>query len=155
MMTPDDETFNKKIALLRGIPGSGKSTYTKENLPGAVVASADHFFSKTGPYKFNAALLGKAHDECKKTFTDALDRGEALVVVDNTNVKVRDFSFYVHEARKRGYEVEIVRLECDPEVAAKRNTHGVPREACIRMAESLAASRLPDDFPPEKVVKTG
>ena len=145
-----------RVIIMRGGSGFGKSTYIETEFPGAVIASADHFFGKGEDYRknFKIQLLGKAHRQCWDTFYDALNRQAPLIVVDNTNIKVRDFSKYVIEARKRGIEPEIVRLECDPETAAKRNAHGVPREICLRMAKELAESKLPDDFPTEKVVKT-
>jgi predicted kinase len=145
-----------RVVIMRGGSGFGKSTYIEKELPGATVVSADHFFGKGADYRknFHVSKLGAAHKQCWDGFYDALNRQVPLIVVDNTNIKVRDFSKYVIEARKRGVEPEIVRLECDPEIAAKRNTHGVPHDICLRMAKELAEIKLPDDFPAEKVVKT-
>lgn len=143
-----------RVVILRGIPGSGKSTYIAKNLPDAIVASADHYFMRKGHYEFNKFLLGKAHNSCHDTFSSAIEGGAELVVVDNTNVKARDMRQYVEEAIEAGYTVEIVRLECSPATAAKRGLHGVPLAAVERMAESLAASKLPEDFPAETVVPT-
>lgn len=140
------------VVIPRACPGSGKTTYVKKHYPTAVMASADHFFDKLGRFDFR--LLGKAHKECWDVFYDALNKCKPLIVVDNTNIKVRDFSKYVIEARKRGYDVEIVRLECDPDVAAKRGVHSVPKDIVHRMAKELAESKLPEDFPVEKVVRT-
>jgi len=144
-----------RVVIMRACPGSGKSTYIKNNLPGALIASADTYFvGKDGVYRFNIARIGAAHEACFATFADALSRSVPLVVVDNTNIKVRDFKRYVDAARARGYAVEIVRLACDPAVAAKRNVHGVPADIVARMARDLTASVLPADYPAETVVKT-
>ena len=41
------------------------------------------------------------------------------------------------------YDVEIITLECDPDVAAKRNVHGVPRKSVLDMYRRLTKNRLP------------
>jgi predicted kinase len=143
----------KKVVIMRGAPGFGKSTYVKKTYPAATVASADHYFERKGKYEFNKFLLGKAHNECQKTFSSAIERGDELIVLDNTNVKVRDFKPYVEEAKAAGYEVEIVRLDCDVTKATARGVHAVPGSAVERMAESLRTSKLPEGWT-ETVVKT-
>lgn len=137
---------------MRGVPGSGKSTYIKNNCEGAVIASADNFFMKDGVYNFNIKLIGRAHDFCFATFNKALAAKSPLVVVDNTNVKPRDFKRYVEGAQAAGYEVQIVRVLCDPAKAASRNVHNVPAEIVHRMYRELTESKLPAEWPAETVV---
>lgn len=129
----------KKVVIMRGISGSGKSTYIKKHYPDALVCSADHFFEKDdGSYQFNAKQLGIAHGICMKKFKKALAHGTDLVVVDNTNTKAREFRPYLMAAQHAGYEIEIVRLETPVDVAAARNAHGVPEEAVQRMSDRMA-----------------
>jgi predicted kinase len=129
---------DKKVILLRGISGSGKSTYIDRYLPNAYVCSADHFFRREdGSYRFNATQLHMAHRICQEKFTKALEVTEPLVVVDNTNTRYKEYRYYLQEARKFGYRVEFVRLEIPVEVAAARNVHRVPREAVLRMARRM------------------
>lgn len=137
---------------MRGVPGSGKSTYIKNNCEGAVIASADNFFMRDGEYKFDIRLIGAAHAWCFETFVRALGVKCPLVVVDNTNVKARDMKRYVETARAAGYEVEIVKVLCDPAKAASRNVHAVPKEVVERMYRELTASKLPEDWPTETVI---
>lgn len=139
---------------MRGAPGYGKSTYRKTHYPDAVIASADLYFTDDdGNYNFVMAEIARAHSYCWDVFEDAIHRGEVLIVVDNTNVKVKDFKRYVEAAKAAGYEVEIVRLECSVETAVKRGIHSVPLHAVQRMAESLRNSTLPDGWT-EIVVNT-
>lgn len=140
------------VVLIRGISGAGKSTYVKKHFPDAVVCSADHHFEdKEGGYNFDPRKLGAAHGSCKRKFAEALQRKEPLVVVDNTNTKMKEMTPYYKAAKAAGYEVRVVRLVVDPEVAASRNVHNVPEEVVKRMQARFA------DTPPEwgeKIVST-
>lgn len=132
------------VILLRGIPGSGKSTYAKKHYPDATVCSADNFFvQKDGTYKFRAELLGRAHEQCHQKFKQALRDKVRTIVVDNTNTKLREYKWYLQDARNYGYDVIFVRLDTPVDVAASRNAHGVPLDAVQRMADRM--DEVPDD----------
>lgn len=124
-----------KVVIMQGVPGSGKSTYIAEHLKGAVVVSADHYFDRLG--RFDPSLLSAAHGECLTNFNAAVLAKAALIVVDNTNTTPVEVAPYWALAQAYGYEVEIVRIVCDPNVAAARNTHGVPVVGVLAMHERL------------------
>ena len=145
-----------KVTILCGIPGSGKSTYTRKNHPGAFVVSADNFPGlyetlETFPVqlKFNPSLLPAAHGKCLRDFVDVIEDREASIlgvssiVVDNTNTTVAEIAPYAALALAYGHDLEIVTLDCFPEDGARRNTHGVPLAACIAMHKRLADRQLP------------
>lgn len=125
---------NKLVTILRGIPGSGKSTYIRNHIPDAYVCSADHhFIDSDGNYKFDPKRLGAAHRACFNKFHLALDSGKLdysgkydHVVVDNTNTQLFEFYGYVQLAWSYGRQVRIVRMSTPVEIAARRNVHGVP-----------------------------
>lgn len=130
------------VIVMRGIPGSGKTTLIRKRWPGAVVVSADdHFVGRDGVYRFDPKQLGEAHAECLRRFTSVVSLKGVLVpvtlVVDNTGVSVAEVAPYVALALAYRHEARVVTLRCDPEVAHERNVHGVPRHACDRMAELL------------------
>lgn len=132
-----------KVYLLRGIPGSGKSTYQRKMFPDAVVVSADHFFTKPdGSYSFNARALGIAHKVCYDKYVKALEEKQPLIVVDNTNIPTRDIKKYAEAAQKYQFEFEIITLLCDPEIAFQRNVHKVPRETILEMHNKLGRVEL-------------
>ena len=130
---------------MRGIPGSGKTTYVKENYPEAVICSADNYFEEVAELnntsyeeEFKPRLVGKAHAHCRDFFnlmTEIMD--EPLIVVDNTNINIWEYKTdYRDSGERRGYEVEIVEIPFDAEKAEvyyERNTHGVPLEVIERM----------------------
>jgi len=129
-----------KVIILRGVSGSGKSTYTRTHHPAALVCSADDFFiGEDGVYRFDGTRIKDAHKWCMRKFVDAL-RGmdssqDREIVVDNTHTMLWEFSGYVQVAEAHGYEVEIVRMDTPVDVAAARNTHGVPLKAVQGMAD--------------------
>jgi len=133
-----------KVIIMQGVPGSGKSTFIRA-LPGKVaVYSADHYFEHYGEYRFDPSKLGEAHAACMRGFIGQLGRYQNVtVVVDNTNTTVLEVAPYMAVAAAYGCEVEIVRVKCDPEVAAARNVHGVPLHAVRRMADNIAQFKAP------------
>jgi predicted kinase len=137
-----------KVTIMVGVPGSGKSRHTG-GLAGAVVVSADHYFEELGggTYAFDPSKLGEAHGQCLRRYTEALQRGEPRVVVDNTNTTLLEMAPYVALALAYGCEVEIVRVTCDPAVAAARNSHGVP-EGAVRAMHARIEATFEAGLPP-------
>lgn len=114
-----------KVTILRGVSGSGKSTYAATNYPGALVVSADSFFAFVDGYKFDPTKLSEAHGLCLRGFVDAAQRGRN-VVVDNTNITVEEIAPYYAIAEAYGREVEIVTFDVPISIAHARNIHNVP-----------------------------
>lgn len=161
----------RRIVLLSGIPGAGKSFYLAErfgaapvyrggsvvgHLPGGVlVASADALMlDQDGVYRHDPSKLGEAHNACVRALffainvallTHSADASAAVeaFVIDNTNTTALELAPYVALAAAFAIPCELVTLECDPEVAAARNTHGAPREAVLAMHAALQARVLP------------
>jgi len=130
----------KRVIVLRGLPGSGKTTLVRKEFPDAVVCSADDFFVVDGEYQFNLGLIGQAHQACWRKFFSAVQSGAELVVVDNTATSIAEIAPYVLPAETYGYSVEIVSLRCDPAKAASRSVHDVPDAIFKKMVASFEAS---------------
>ncbi len=109
-----------KIVVLRGISGSGKSTWVREQAPEAFVVSADHFFIKDGEYRFDPTRLQEAHQACYRAFVEAVARKEPFIAVDNTNISVWEMAPYVVHGRVFGYDVEILTMDCSADAAVAR-----------------------------------
>jgi predicted kinase len=135
--------MTKKVIVLRGLPGSGKTTYVRANFPTAFVVSADDYFvGADGVYRFNPAGIGEAHGSCFRRFIAALQGSTELVVVDNTATSIAEIAPYFLGAQAYGYDAEIITLRCDPTIAASRNVHGVPASAVMKMAAALEAGTV-------------
>ena len=133
----------KKVIILRGIPGSGKSTLVKENYADAIVCSADNYFEEVAALngtdyltEFDRRLVGRAHQHCWNSFIHALCvMGEEIIVVDNTNIHEWEYENYSFLAEINGYNVEIISIPANetPETYYERNTHGVTLDVIQRM----------------------
>lgn len=147
----------KKVIVLSGCSGSGKSTYAKKlandsaTNGNVLVCSADDFFMKDGRYSFDPSKLSEAHGECFRRFLSAIDRtgrdgpgGYDMVVVDNTNTTSEEIAPYMLGAQAFGWEAEVQTIgwsslwtEC-----ARRNVHGVSIETIDRQLNKIAARKL-------------
>ena len=117
------------LYIVRGLPGSGKSSLAKKLTE--VVYSADDFFTnKKGEYNFNAKLLGKAHEWCWGKVRDAMFIGVNAVAVANTFTQAWEAEKYYQIAEEYGYSVFVI--ECQNDFG---NVHDVPKESIDAMKE--------------------
>ena len=131
----------KKVLILRGVPGSGKSRYAHKAVEGVDpnrICSADQYFEQGGGYYFDPLKLPEAHGFCFGRFLEALQDGYPLIVVDNTNTHHWEYVNYEKAARLVGYKIEFVEFRAFTVDAIRlcfdRNQHGVPRDIIAKMA---------------------
>ena len=125
----------KKMIIMRGISGSGKSTKARALGADGVVLGSDDFW---GPeYDFDKSKIGEAHQWNQERVLDALQKGISPVVVDNTNCQFWEMKKYVEMAQEHGYDVEFQESDTpwkfDADELFSRNTHGVPLEVIKQM----------------------
>ena len=132
----NDRKHTKRLIILVGCPGSGKSTIASL-FKGALVLSADSFRMKDGVYTYkkseNYKVFGMVDDEFRK----ALKRGRKLIVIDNTNVSSGLCANYIDEAFEAGYEVTKLFIPRSFEECAERNIHKVPRKTLHYMHQAM------------------
>ena len=115
---PSSNRKKPLVVILRGVPGSGKSTTMKFALSQlassssptitSVVCSADHYFERidsiTGEvvYEWSASKIKDAHEYCQNMFDQTLRSSNPpdVVVVDNTNVRRWNYAKYLASASK-------------------------------------------------------
>lgn len=137
----------KRCIVLRGLPGSGKSTFTSQLGEDAIICSADHYFERSGTYIFDPKMLFLAHKICRNKFEAAVRSGAPLVVVDNTNIKYKDWKDYMTYALEHGYYVTVAEAqERDIDVLMSRGKHGVPRPTYERMLKEYKDFEVPYDL---------
>lgn len=124
------------LILLRGLPGSGKTTFAR-TFKDALVFAADDFFYRRGEgkYAFDPTLLGEAHLTCQRETRGALEAG-AVVVVTNTFSQRWELEAYFKIAAEVGVRVTVADLfdaGLDDEALVQRGLHGVPQETIAAM----------------------
>lgn len=119
--------MKQTLVLVRGLPGSGKSTLAKKIAPSAHY-EADQFRYRNGVYVFDPSETGEVHQKCYDATRDAITRGERIVAVSNTFVKLWEYQKYEELAKEFG--VGLVIIKC---VGRFNNLHGVDDNTIARM----------------------
>lgn len=145
------------LTILRGVSGAGKSTLadkmadesTAETV--AICSADDYFVNAAGEYNFDPSKLSEAHRQCFVNVDNNLEHGWD-VIVDNTNCSLFEVSPYLMLGQKHRAEVRIIRIECDPSIAASRNIHGVPTKV-VKMMDQRMERALPF-WPKEEILQS-
>lgn len=155
--------MGKKVLILSGVPGSGKSTLRNKVLERYPVREAgyvntDQFFERavqdlTKPsdrweveFKFDGSKLPEAHGWCMRKFVAAATTscsGTDLIIVDNTNTTVAEIAPYAAVGQAFMWDVAVFTVSCMADVAHARNVHGLGLETVKRMAENIGSRQLP------------
>lgn len=139
---------NNLLIIMRGLSGSGKSTFARQiveecKLIGieSGIASADAYFKCVHGNAFRPESLAEAHLYCFTAACHMIDSGVHVVIIDNTNIKRKDFHDYVEYAKARGYDVreQVVGEFTDTAILEYfyRNAHNCPLHTIMRQAREF------------------
>ena len=115
---------------MQGGSASGKSFVAEalcchyiESGHDSVICSTDDFWYLDNPniYGFDFKKLGEAHQWNKDNVRNHMSDGVASIIVDNTNTTKKEAQPYIDMAKEFGYEVRVVSVGCDVELALACN----------------------------------
>ena len=127
----EDTDLYGVLFLVRGLPGSGKSTFAKHIWNDYAICEADQYFidKETSEYKFDASKLREAHEWCRNQVETRMIDHQANpqyypeIVVSNTFTQEWEMQAYLELAKKYGYRVTTLIVE---NRHGNSNIHGVP-----------------------------
>lgn len=138
---------DKKLIILRGLPGSGKSDIAKKLVGNGIIHSTDSYLTKNGKYEFDRDNIAKYHYYNLMSSIRSMKKGISPIIIDNTNIAALHCINYSEQGKMYGYEIIVIEPDThwafDVEELVKRNSHGVPRDTIIDMLQKYEA---PDVF---------
>lgn len=132
----------KKLILLRGAPGSGKSFLAKRlaGRLGGKIYSADNMLMTDEKYVWTPSLAAVAHQIVLQLVELAMVQKEKVIVIDNTNLRPNQGRPYIDLAVKYQYNIEIREPNTDWRYDVQKlidhGTHSVPKEVIENMVET-------------------
>lgn len=126
------------LYLVRGVPGSGKSTFAASIWRESEICEADKFFYQDNKYQFDPTALKQAHQWCQRQVEIRMqdnmqDRNHfTQIVVSNTFTQEWEMEAYFDLAKKYGYKVFTIVVE---NRHGGENVHGVPDDKLQQMKD--------------------
>lgn len=122
----------RDLIIVRGLPGSGKSTLGDLIEPDVPVISADDYFMINGEYNWKGEDLVKAHEYCLRHTEKRMIQCASKIVVTNTFAPKREILIYQELAKKYGYRFFSIIVENRSET---KNVHDVPESTIKKMRD--------------------
>jgi len=124
------------LILLRGLPGSGKTTLARqlsENGKYSVCAIDDFFTDAlTGKYWFEFEKNHLAYKQCEARVKEQMQLGAEKIFVDNTFTLEWEMKSYFKLAAEFKYRMHVVTVE---NRHGGKNVHGISHAQLEKMAE--------------------
>lgn len=138
-----------RVTIMAGIPGAGKSYAARLRFPDwpGNILSTDDFWMEDGEYKFDPKRITEAHGWNFQRFLVTLGACHSHrqqgrfqcpdIIIDNTNTTIAEIAPYYAAAQSFGADVQVLAILCPWQVAAERQTHGLPGAKVYQMSLRL------------------
>ena len=125
-----------RLQIIRGLPGSGKTTLAVERYSHLMRLETDMFFARLGKYTFTLDLNRKAVQWFNKTVRDCCKAGMDFVVTGVFAAHTERLEKTIQTALDLGYDVYIKTLTKN-----YGNIHNVPKAHFDSMKASFVSER--------------
>lgn len=129
----------KVLTLVRGLPGSGKSTFANWIWAHYAVFEADKYFMVDGEYKFDPSKLKEAHAWCLNEVKSRMEENKESqgryypeITVSNTFTQEWEMKPYIDLANQYGYTIFTIIVE---NRHGNSSVHNVPEETMVKMKD--------------------
>ena len=132
------QEFNGDLILLRGLPGSGKTTLANTILlikcttESNVLSADDFFINDRGDYEFDVNKIKEAHNYCQFRCSEKMRQKAERIIVANTFTQEWEMEQYFKMAETYNYRVHTVIVE---NRHGSENVHNVPENKLQQMKE--------------------
>lgn len=124
--------MQRQITIIRGLPGSGKSTYARKMFPGSLLLEGDQAFTDAyGHYNFQPNRCNPVKYVRHMLF-NALTCGVPHVVITGTSPDGKAIDAYRKVADYHGYKVNLIWIDFD-NGSTCMNNHSVPADVIENM----------------------
>jgi len=120
--------MSKILYIIRGLPGSGKTTLARVLAPYYNVSADDFMVDEEGNFCFDPERLGEVHKRCEIQVIEWMTQGHSVIAVHNTFGHLDHAKPYIDMASRYGYTP--VLLEAQGNFTSE---HGVPAQTIKRM----------------------
>jgi uridine kinase len=126
------------LILLRGLPGSGKTTlgevilHSTQGTKPDVISADNYFIDDKGNYNFDPTKLKEAHNNCQQICAERMRLEFSKVVVANTFTEEWEMKPYFDMAERYKYRIHTIIVE---NRHGSKNIHGVPSEKLQQMKD--------------------
>lgn len=128
---------NNRLIIVRGLPGSSKSSFCNKIYPNILHLENDMFHYHSGEYEYNQYKMRDAINWCVRTCEDAL-KNNMDVVISNTFTRKAFVDSYKRLAEKYGAKFTVYRM-----MGNFNNIHDVPQNVLDNMKNNF------EDYPGE------
>lgn len=124
----------KKLFLIRGVSGAGKSTFVRAvaHMEDEVVANDDFMISDDGVYTFDPDRLNEVALKCEAVVAGAMHKDVERIFVHNTFTTKEEMDPYFKLAKENGYDVHTLIVE---NRGGFQSAHDVPEASLKRQKE--------------------
>lgn len=130
------ENSHPRMQIIRGLPGSGKTTLALTRYPHLMRLETDMYFYRRGAYRFTLDNNKQAVEWFNKTIIDFCARGFDFVLTGVFAAHTERLNHAITMAQVNGYEVWIKTL-----TSKYKGIHEVPEEHYNSMKESFVSDR--------------